>query len=49
MGSETDHSIMSKASDLLSLLDVPFEETVVSAHRTPERLREYVCKSKTRI
>ena len=41
MGSETDSTIMCKAADMLRVLDIPFEETVVSAHRTPERLRMY--------
>jgi len=41
MGSKSDLPIMEKAAEVLSQLKVPFEMTVVSAHRTPERLVEY--------
>jgi 5-(carboxyamino)imidazole ribonucleotide mutase len=32
---------MQEAADVLSLLSVPFEISVVSAHRTPDRMFEY--------
>jgi 5-(carboxyamino)imidazole ribonucleotide mutase len=32
---------MQEAADVLSLLNVPFEISVVSAHRTPDRMFEY--------
>ena len=35
MGSESDLKIMQEAADVLRELNVPFELTVVSAHRTP--------------
>ena len=38
MGSASDLSVMEKAGEVLQELDVPFEITVVSAHRTPERM-----------
>jgi 5-(carboxyamino)imidazole ribonucleotide mutase len=41
MGSDSDLPVMSAAAALLESLSVPFELTIVSAHRTPERLREY--------
>lgn len=41
MGSQSDHSIMQEAADVLQTLEVPFEITIVSAHRTPERMFEY--------
>ena len=41
MGSQSDLKVMQEAADLLRELKVPFELTVVSAHRTPERLMEY--------
>lgn len=41
MGSESDLKIMSQASEVLSELEVPFEITIVSAHRTPHRMVEY--------
>jgi 5-(carboxyamino)imidazole ribonucleotide mutase len=41
MGSQSDLAIMQEAADVLQTLEVPFEITVVSAHRTPERMYEY--------
>ena len=38
MGSDSDLPVMQKAADVLTLLQVPFEMSIVSAHRTPERL-----------
>lgn len=41
MGSDSDLPVMREAADFLSELDIPFEITIVSAHRTPKRLYEY--------
>ncbi|MES3019180.1 MAG: 5-(carboxyamino)imidazole ribonucleotide mutase [Bacteroidota bacterium] len=41
MGSKSDLNIMQDAADVLKELGVHFEITVVSAHRTPERMFEY--------
>jgi 5-(carboxyamino)imidazole ribonucleotide mutase len=41
MGSTSDLPVMSEAAEILEELQVPFEVTVVSAHRTPERMVEY--------
>lgn len=41
MGSISDMPIMKQAEDMLNLLGVPYEITVVSAHRTPKRMFEY--------
>lgn len=41
MGSTSDLPVMSEAAEILEALEVPFEVTVVSAHRTPERMVEY--------
>lgn len=41
MGSSSDLRIMQEAADVLTLLNVPFEISVVSAHRTPDRMFEY--------
>lgn len=38
MGSDSDLPVMQKAADILAELKVPFEMTIVSAHRTPERM-----------
>ncbi len=41
MGSQSDLPVMEKAADFLRSLDIPYELTVVSAHRTPERMFDY--------
>ena len=41
MGSDSDLAIMKSAADMLEELEVPFEVTVVSAHRTPDRMADY--------
>lgn len=41
MGSKSDLSIMKEAAAFLEELEIPFEMTVVSAHRTAERMVQY--------
>lgn len=41
MGSKSDLPVMKDAADFLEELGIEFELTVVSAHRTPERMFEY--------
>jgi len=41
MGSDSDLPIMQQAADMLTLFNIPFELTIVSAHRTPDRMVEY--------
>ena len=41
MGSDSDLPCMSEAAKILEQFNVPFELTVVSAHRTPQRLFDY--------
>jgi 5-(carboxyamino)imidazole ribonucleotide mutase len=48
MGSESDLEIMKGAAEMLRQFEVEPELTIVSAHRTPERLREYATKAKAR-
>lgn len=48
MGSKSDLNIMQDAADVLKELGVNFEMTVVSAHRTPERMFEYAKNAATR-
>ena len=38
MGSDSDLPVMRQAADILTQLEVPFEITIVSAHRTPDRM-----------
>ena len=42
MGSESDAEEMKPASDVLNELGIENESRVISAHRTPDRLREYI-------
>jgi 5-(carboxyamino)imidazole ribonucleotide mutase len=41
MGSESDLEIMKGAADMLQQFGVEYEMTVVSAHRTPDRMSAY--------
>lgn len=41
MGSDSDLPVMSRAAAVLDELKVPYELTVVSAHRTPDRMYKY--------
>lgn len=41
MGSDSDWSTMKEASAILEEFDVPIENRVLSAHRTPEDMAEY--------
>ena len=41
MGSASDRSIMEEAGGILERFKVPYEMTVASAHRSPERAKEY--------
>ncbi|HSW88438.1 MAG TPA: 5-(carboxyamino)imidazole ribonucleotide mutase [Candidatus Saccharimonadales bacterium] len=41
MGSESDLPIMQEAANILDEFSIEYEMTVVSAHRTPERMYEY--------
>jgi 5-(carboxyamino)imidazole ribonucleotide mutase len=41
MGSQSDWSTMKEAADILSELDITYENKIISAHRTPDRLWSY--------
>ena len=41
MGSQSDWATLRHAAEMLDRLAVPHEARIVSAHRTPDRLREY--------
>lgn len=41
MGSESDLPVMEPAAEVLKGLNIPYELTIVSAHRTPDRMAEY--------
>ena len=48
MGSKSDLPIMNEAAEALQSLGVPYEITIVSAHRTPERMFEYATSAEAR-
>lgn len=48
MGSDSDLPVMKQAAEFLEEMDIPFELTVVSAHRTPDRMMEYARSARKR-
>ena len=48
MGSDSDLPVMQDALILLEQLEIPCEITIVSAHRTPERMVSYAKEAKAR-
>lgn len=48
MGSDSDLPVMQKAADILGELEVPFEMSIVSAHRTPVRMFDFASKAHLR-
>lgn len=48
MGSDSDLPIMQAAADALQLFNIPFELTIVSAHRTPDRMVQYAKTARER-
>ncbi|CAO1619877.1 unnamed protein product [Parajaminaea phylloscopi] len=48
MGSDSDLPVMLAAAEHLKKFHIPFELTIVSAHRTPERMKEYARSAASR-
>jgi 5-(carboxyamino)imidazole ribonucleotide mutase len=48
MGSDSDLNVMREAGKVLKEFKIPFEITIVSAHRTPKRLVEFAEKAHER-
>jgi 5-(carboxyamino)imidazole ribonucleotide mutase len=48
MGSESDLKIMKEAAELMEEMNIPYELTIVSAHRTPQRMVEYAATARKR-
>ena len=48
MGSRSDEPAMKETSDVLSQLGIQHESKVMSAHRTPEKVKEYVESARDR-
>lgn len=48
MGSDSDLPVMKEAAVILDQFEIPYEISVVSAHRTPQRLAEYATEAADR-
>lgn len=48
MGSKSDLPIMEQAADFLKSMEIDYEMTVISAHRTPERMFEFAKNARNR-
>jgi 5-(carboxyamino)imidazole ribonucleotide mutase len=48
MGSQSDLKIMKEAAEALEELGIPYELTIVSAHRTPKRMIDYATQARKR-
>ncbi len=48
MGSNSDWSVMEHAARMLERFGIPYESSVVSAHRTPDLMFEYATQARAR-
>ncbi|UII33873.1 5-(carboxyamino)imidazole ribonucleotide mutase [Fulvivirga ulvae] len=48
MGSQSDLRVMKEAAEILEELKVEYELTIVSAHRTPDRMVDYARSARSR-
>ncbi len=48
MGSDSDLAVMAKAAQVLEELEVEYEISIISAHRTPEKLEQYAKSAEER-
>lgn len=48
MGSDSDLPVMQDAAQILKEFGIPYELTIVSAHRTPDRMFEYAKSAESR-
>ncbi|MCD5414231.1 MAG: 5-(carboxyamino)imidazole ribonucleotide mutase [Clostridiales bacterium] len=48
MGSNSDLPVMQEAAKLLDEFEIPYEISIVSAHRTPDKLYKYAKEADTR-
>lgn len=48
MGSDSDLGVMQAAADILKKFNIPYEMTVASAHRTPERAMRFATEAHSR-
>ena len=48
MGSESDKEVMNLTSGILKDLEIPFEVNIMSAHRTPDMVKDYASSASER-
>ena len=48
MGSTSDWTVMEQAAKLLNEFEIPFEVNALSAHRTPELVKEFASKAQSK-
>ncbi len=48
MGSKSDEEAMSGCGELLQRLGIPYEQQIMSAHRTPDKVAEFMRNAKDR-
>jgi 5-(carboxyamino)imidazole ribonucleotide mutase len=48
MGSKSDNELMQPALDILQGFGIEYEVSIISAHRTPEKAREYATSARAR-
>jgi 5-(carboxyamino)imidazole ribonucleotide mutase len=46
MGSDSDYPVVKKAEDTLERFGIPFETRVMSAHRTPDAVRDFAVNAR---
>ena len=48
MGSQSDWPTMKHAANILDQFNIPYEQKITSAHRTPKRMTEYASSARAR-
>ncbi len=48
MGSESDKDVMKLTSEILEDFEIPFEVNIMSAHRTPDKVKDYASSASER-
>ncbi len=48
MGSDSDFEVMKETADVLNQFDIPYEMTVVSAHRSPKKAADFASSAHSR-
>ena len=46
MGSQSDWPVMKEACEVLSSFNIPFEKLILSAHRTPDEMRDFAINAR---